>query len=127
MNDLWPKEIETVRILTPYTIVKEQGTLLGKKTQNLVYGDVATIDDPKNYFSYVFRLVSTPISYKYNLFYFSHKTDIYPVRIKHPDAPYDAERLEVDNEEEFIDILKKIFASEETKRIIALMLSQAKG
>ena len=36
MIDLWPNELSTVDQRSPLTILKEQASLLGEKTQNIV-------------------------------------------------------------------------------------------
>ena len=40
MNDLWAEDIGVTTVKTPVAILKEQASLLGNKTQNLVIGEV---------------------------------------------------------------------------------------
>ncbi len=40
MTDLWPETIGTVRVKSPVAILREQASLLGQKTQNLVQAQV---------------------------------------------------------------------------------------
>lgn len=43
MVDLWPADIGEPNIRTPVSILREQASLLGEKTNNIVEGQVAEI------------------------------------------------------------------------------------
>jgi len=43
MSDLWPKDIGNTNLRAPVSILREQASLLGEKTQNLVKADVYTL------------------------------------------------------------------------------------
>jgi len=184
MIDLWPNELSTVDQRSPLTILKEQASLLGEKTQNIV---IAVLEDaplvgswlpktlalaswcaspgglrrparqkgpadprpgaptgerlPKNYpFKYGFLLTCPALShYRFRLFSIAYDIDIYPVRF-HLDSDVAEEiieethvelgmngNLQASNEEEFIEILRRIFSSRKTVRVIRALLSQAKS
>ncbi|ACB51789.1 hypothetical protein cce_2441 [Crocosphaera subtropica ATCC 51142] len=135
-QDLWPDEIKTTEIISPVTIIKEQGKILGRKTNNIVVGEVKTfnsstklIDFP---FTYRFVLVCSSINYEYRLFDFAFPIEIYPIKII-PDTSIANElslsprnpEIKIDLEEEFIEILKKIFSAQKTVKIITTLLAQS--
>src|SRR5208337_586176 len=81
MIDLWPKELSTVDQRSPLTILKEQASLLGEKTQNIVIAVLENCDMFENYdllmaltmrdypFKYVFMLTCPALSnYRFRLF-----------------------------------------------------------
>ena len=54
MTDLWPDDIEHTSVKAPVTILREQGTFLGRKTSNLVEGEItvgSNSDIPSGSFS----------------------------------------------------------------------------
>ena len=71
MIDLWPDDIEHTSVKAPVTILKEQGALLGRKTDNLVEGVVARdrrlFTEPGD-FRYSFYLAAPALGdYRYRL------------------------------------------------------------
>ena len=66
MTDLWPDDIgRRTKLKVPATILKEQGSLLGRKTDNLVTGEIFEVDRntlPKNDFAYTFYLVAPALT-----------------------------------------------------------------
>ena len=40
--DLWPDDIAVTSLQVPVTILRQQATLLGEKTKNLVEGEVSS-------------------------------------------------------------------------------------
>jgi len=146
MIDLWPSELSTVDQRSPLTILKEQASLLGEKTQNIV---IAVLEDIsgiwpwslKNYpFKYGFQLTCPALGhYRFRLFSIGFDIDIYPVRFDldsdvaeeiigetHVEPGMNG-KFQASNEEEFIEILKRIFSSRKTARVIRALLSQAKS
>lgn len=130
MIDLWPTEIQTAEIVAPYTIVKEQGNMLGKRTSNLLLGRIKRTAPSGDYdFGYIFQITAVSLGYQYDLFRFYSGADLYPVKIVldeeiSKELSQDNRSIEANTEEEFMEILKKIFASEKTKRLISALLAQ---
>lgn len=144
VEDLWPKELEAAKIRTPASILKEQASLLGQKTKNLVEG-LVTGSEQGGELSYSFFLVAPALNnYRYLLFTMSHDIRMYPLSISveeeilaeiNPELfkrwgdtvtifiTSHAEKAE--NEAEFLELLKKIFSATKTKQLIAAMLSQS--
>lgn len=142
-RSLWPQDlfttVETQR--TPLALLREQATLLGEKTKNLVEAKVTTDTEPlwayfregvssfKNpdlsnrCFVQTFKLVSTALgNYTYELFRLVHPIEGYPLKVFFQDS----EQL-VKSEEELIDVLKAIFANEKTRRVIQAMIAQSQS
>ncbi len=101
MIDLWPEDIEQVEGKAPVTILREQASLLGKKTMNIVEAKVRRISNtggPSDYigtfpaltpwihandFAYAFDIVAPALGdYRYGLFTMAHGVEMYPLKIK---------------------------------------------
>jgi len=116
-TDFWG-DIEPAQVRTPAAILREQAALLGTKTQNLVEARVETDIDQWHEFNHRFLLVVPALSnYSYQLFRVEHGVNLYPVRV-------DRESLRLENEEAFIEWLRRTLSSAETKRIIGNLLAQ---
>jgi hypothetical protein len=123
---LWPEDIAVTDAIAPATILKEQASLLGQRTQNLVEARVSAersflVDFP---FCYNFALVAPALdNYRYDLFKIQHGLDFYPVKIDFEDSGYP--RI-VGDEEQLMQQLKVIFSSHRTKGIISSLIAQSK-
>lgn len=143
MDDLWPDDITPEDDLrAPITILKEQASLLGKKTNNLVKGEVERdIEDytsTRDYFIYNFFLVAPALEdYHYLLFDIVYHIPFYPVVIGHMDddtlkeinyqKDWSKSELIAPSEEELIKMLGLIFKAKRTKFIIKSLISQSGG
>lgn len=144
MIDLWPEGIETNRVKSPVTILREQGSLLGQKTKNLVQGEVMESGEQKQLFSYSFFIVAPALShYRYKLFTIRHDVSLYPVRVDVEDRIFDeidsqfqyeqldpdgeliSSYLQANSEEEFLNLLREIFKSQKAKNVVTSLLSQS--
>ena len=133
MVDLWPDGIEHISVKPPVAILREQGTLLGKKTSNIVEGGVVSVAAPEsNRFEHIFYLASKALDYRYELLRISHSIDMYPLDINPDEDVYlelpfeirqQIENLAVDSEDSFMEILKAIFATEKVRKIIGAIMS----
>lgn len=145
VEDLWPQELESTKIRPPVSILKEQASLLGQKTKNLVEG-LVTITESRENLAYSFYLAAPALNnYRYLLFTMHHDIRMYPLYIHveqeilkeiNPDL-YDSwsgltadllagsHNEKADNEAEFLELLKKIFSASKTKQLIGAMLSQS--
>jgi hypothetical protein len=133
-GDLWPEDIAVNEVLAPVTILKHQASLLGERTKNLVEGSVTQrkrqfSDDTG--FTYDFYLVAPALDfYRYRLFSISHGVDFYPLSIQDSgvfDPDGRESKLKVNDEDEFIHALAKIFSSEKTKGIISSLIAQSRA
>lgn len=134
-QDLWPDEIKSIEVVSPVTIIKEQGKILGRKTNNIVVGEVTLskthpgITSYNFAFYYKFFLVCSSIDYKYQLFSFGLPIDMYPVTI-FPDSSIGndlgwEQKIQVNSEKIFIEALRKIFSAQKTIKIITTLLAQS--
>ena len=144
MTDLWPEGIEINRVKSPVTILREQGSVLGQKTKNLVLGEVMDAGGQDNQFAYAFFIVAPALShYRYKLLTIHHDVGLYPVTVdvekrisqaidsrfqliqKTPDGkdlwPY----LKADSEAQFLELLREIFKSEKAIAVVTSLLSQS--
>lgn len=144
MLDLWPEHLRSRRGQAPVAILREQATLLEKKTQNVIVGIIKPSYLPRvavrekygtdeDLFMYDFVL-EVPLldNYHYNLFTIFHGIDLYPVIINTDEAikrelSGNIYNFTADNEAEFLDLLKRIFNAGRTVTIINSLLSQIKG
>lgn len=129
-RSLWPEDIAVTDAVAPVTLLKEQASLLGQKTKNLVEGRVAQgPGDPAghNNFAYYFDLVAPALNnYRYRMFSIWHGVEFYPLIIS-GSAAFNRVDLEVHNEEEFLGALETIFSSENTKGIISSLIAQSRA
>ncbi len=146
MIDLWPSDLSTVDQRSPLTILKEQAALLGEKTQNIV---IAVLEDrsiPERSlvnmypFRYGFLLTSPALgNYRFGLFSIGYDIYMYPVTFDldsdvadeilkdiHVKLGKDG-TFQASNEDEFTEILKRIFSSRKAVQVIRALLSQAKS
>lgn len=136
MTDLWPAEIDVTSLIPPATILREQATMLGKRTKNIVLGEVKAREVENQDFSYDFYIVAPALgNYRYKLFTISYSVDLYPVIIEiEKNIVYGMlenrrggliNPMKVDSEDMFLEILKEIFGSSKTKRVISTLLAQS--
>lgn len=144
MIDLWPDKIAVEKMITPVTILRQQASLLGKKTKNIVQGEVRSSKDNFTSFNYAFYIVATALdNYRYKLLEISYDLSLYPVDIEVEEeirekALPNFQNVEVsatlntmkrfvcaNSEEEFKEILKAIFNSTKVLRVISVLLAQS--
>jgi hypothetical protein len=152
-DSLWPEDLSPGHTKAPATILRKQGLLLGKMTDNLVVGRVVAHHEqpsripaptmgprvsapalPISYFpglsapalpiSYSFELVAPVLNdYAVELFCVRHGGKLYPATI--------SSRLvrggTAKSPEQFMELLKTIFNSEKTKNIIQSLLAQSQA
>ena len=148
-KNLWGDTLtyETVRM--PSIILKEQASILGTMTNQLLEGQVliekgnlshvislaemyaktasaaTAIRSLKDYFVYRFDIVAPTLGpYRYTLFRIIQPIEIYPTIIV--DEPQ-SDSLICRNEVEFTEALSLILTSERTKRVVTGLLSQVKA
>jgi len=136
MVDLWPEHIEQTEITAPAFILKEQASLLGRKTQMIVKAEVEPGDpshhegmryfDKEDYrkFIYDFYIVGPLLdNYRYLLFGIMYNIDLYPVEfILEPEIEEDVvgenvHLLIAKSESEFIKMLGLILKSKKTIKV----------
>ena len=123
-TDLWGDIIQA-EVRTPVAILREQASLLGIKTKNLIEASVKT-SVKGGEFRHSFRLVVPALDgYTYELFEIFHGVSIYPITVPNRVGNLEAPGLRLKDEEAFLNWLGHQLSSNETKRIISNLLAQA--
>ena len=138
--DLWPDDIGKAELDTkaPVTILKQQASLLGEKTQNLVGAQVRQFRSTYYPFSYTFLLTAPALdNYTYELFSIAHDADLYPVTIDAgPEIGLELSRkfpsseslpwgsAEVQSEGQLLEALRFILGAKRTRNVIGALLAQ---
>ncbi len=134
-RNLWPEDIAVTEQVSPVSILKEQGALLGQRTKNLVVGRVR--GGPSEYggdqFRYTFELVAPALdNYRYELFGISHGVEFYPLSIDW-DSPDKPElwalfvEAGIESEEVLLKALEMIFSSLKTRKVISSLIAQSRA
>lgn len=127
INSLWPEDIGTnIDQSNPVTILKQQAALLGQRTKNIVEAQVST-STFADHFIHSFNLVAPAIGYKYLLFRVQHGPEIYPIALIYDttDSTSLTIRMTASSETEFLDLLKEVFSSARTRKVIETLLAMS--
>jgi len=73
------------------------------------------------YISHVFVISAPAIDYALELFRMTHEISLYPIT-----AYWRNEREELQDEDQLVEFLKKVFSANDTKRLIHSLLAQAR-
>lgn len=124
--DLWPSDLGVSDVITPVTVLREQASLLGKKTKNLIEGKVELSESGGNKFVYVLYLVAPALkNYRYRLLRVEYPVEFYPVTIvfdAHNKGGYTAKDYD-----DFVKKLGEVLSHEKTKAVIKGLLSQSQS
>ena len=131
-DDLWPEDITAAEgEVPPITILKQQASLLGRRTRNLLEAEVETsASEFQGYLRHILFLVAPALNfYRHQLLQVEHDaTQLYPATIdssRSGNGPSKRRRIRAKNSEEFKEGLKQIFADDETKKTIGSLLAQS--
>ena len=120
-DDLWPDNIADSKLTTPITVLKEQATLLGEKTKQLVTAEVVT-QTTGNLFVNSFYLMAPTLKYRYELFRASHGINFYPLSVE-----YAGQHNTTRDEDEFKAKLKEILSAQHTLNVVHSILAQVRA
>lgn len=134
--DLWGNLITEPVKRTPLTILKEQGSLLERKTKGILTVKVVSdksvggfsfpnlftnADLPDNkQLRHLFYIESPNLNYTYHLFTVLHPIDLFPTVF----YTSEGDNQIANNEEEFLAVLSDILQSSKTQKVIHSLLSQ---
>ena len=138
MTDLWPDFKEVPKKKTPNIILEGQASLLKLKTQDIVQAEVKRSPGSTYFrgefiqlpFIYEFFIKAPVLKYKYKLFSIAYDILLYPTyfdidrEIEKEILKGNQGQINANNEEEYREILKKIFNSQKTTAIIQAIISQ---
>jgi hypothetical protein len=130
-EDLWP-ELNLASAVTPLSILREQATLLGKRTRGVLKGEVETWSAGGR-ITHSFNIVVPSLGgYKSTLFSVYHFPTGYPLYADmmakaSPSGgiPIETFPKEIVDENEFRNWLRQTFHSDEVKRIVENLYAQA--
>lgn len=118
-TDFWG-DIAPSAVRTPVTILRQQATLLGAKTKDLIEATVFT-ESGRGSFRHLFDLVVPGLdNYTYNLFAIDHGIDLHPVTVLNRDQKFETEA-------EFTNWLRAELSSDKTRKVIGNLLAQVVG
>ena len=133
---LWPDIPAPTSIRTPMTILREQAAALSQKTETLVEGRVTTTHEGDTIVVDFDFVVPSLQYYSYRLLRVVYGAEPYPVRVAAHSIPPTVAMstggratgtLEALNEDTFVALLRDIFRSEQTQRILAALTDQARS
>lgn len=135
IDDLWPAEIaRATGPVPPIAILKQQASLLGQRTKNLVEAEVETkTADYQRILRHTFNLVAPVLNfYRYPLLTVEHYvTQMYPATIKvtwiDKEFQNTVQEITAADADEFKDGLRRVFGDPETKKVIAALLVQSEA
>jgi hypothetical protein len=125
-TDFWPDDIGETgepELRTPVALLREQAVALGEKTKNVVTAEVESGTDGDT-FVHTLYLAAPSINYKYQLLTVRHPLLLYPLLAKEP-SNISWKKLE--SEDDFLQWLKGVLASENTKKVIRALKAQSQG
>jgi hypothetical protein len=117
-EDLWPSNIADSKLVPPVALLREQAALLGRKTRQLIDGEVTT-DTTGALFVHHFYIAAPTLQYRFELFTVSHGVTFYPLTRRHLNRSTAAA-----SENEFKEKLQEIFADQHTLNVVHSILAQ---
>ena len=133
--DLWPEVSVEPEQPSPVSILRQQGLLLGKRTENLVYGEVQSRAHASWTFAHLLEIVAPSLAYRRPLVVAYHEVKAYPAKIgrPHPDQTYNhlgmptmIDEKKVNSSDEFIDALRAILQAEDTVKLLQTLIDQCR-
>jgi len=119
-QNLWPN-FSSITSSTPQKLMQEQAAYLKDKTQGKIYARVEkdNVNGLNDKIGLSFKIVAPGLgNYRYTLFYVQHDINIYPLQLMHGNSD-----LTVNNSDELVEAMSKIFNSEDTIKKISTLLS----
>ncbi len=125
--DLWG-DIITEPVRTPLSILKEQGAFLERKTNGILTAEIRSTSKG-GAFTHAFYLKSPSLNYSYMLFDVDHALTLYPATLSvfDDEENFDEAIEDIEDEKEFIGVLKNVLQSPRTQKIISALISQSTG
>ena len=125
--DLWPSDIAAVAVAppSPVTILRQQGYLLGQKTQNFVIGEVESGGSDRA-FQHSFFISATLLNTRVHVFTVQHGIELYPAKIhtvwgKEPRLSNEAPDVTA-----FISSVSSILSAAEVRELVHSLLRQCR-
>jgi len=129
-EDLWGDISVEKEIKLPVTILKEQATILGEKTNKILEAKVTSVGvGNKETVGYSLNIIAPALSnYKYNVLTITHPAIfVYPVNVVYKRENGGAVQAACKDEAAFNEKLKEILSSEIVHKAIVALISQSKA
>ena len=122
-KNLWGELPKPETIRTPYTLLKEQASILSEITNGLLIGEVRRVFGKDQEFIFNIRIKAPALNdYTYSVVEVKYPIKLYPVIVK--SLVVENFQRECSSEEEVENALGEILSSQEVKRVILALLSQ---
>src|SRR5205807_3389682 len=123
-ENLWGDLPKSGDLRTPVSILREQATILGDQTNNVLVGDVITTKRGGNIVS-EFEIVAPALdNYRVTVLTISHDMTLYPLLvIRH----LGGSNVQCPDETSFIAVLKETLPGKRVHQIVNSLLSQSKA
>ena len=129
-EDLWGDISIEKEIKLPVTILKEQATILGEKTNKILEAKVNSLStNTKESVAFTLNIIAPALSnYNYKVLTVVHPTIlVYPLTVSYQAKNGSQMTNACKDEAEFTAILKEILSSEIVHKVIVALISQSKA
>jgi len=103
--------------------LKAQGASLGNRTNHLLEGDTSSHSTYLGEFEHKFYIYAPILDYRLEIIKIDHPLDFYPLKA----SAWGMESVEIPNEEQFLQWVKKVLSSDRTTKAIQSLLAQVKS
>jgi hypothetical protein len=124
MPDLWPVDLDLAPSVdedAPVALLREQARHLKNRTNGQIEGFVSTDKWETDFLHSFFLVVPVLDNYSYLLLTVIHSLPFYPVTVR---APVMEKEFKAEDREQLEDVLRQVFSSPETKRVIWVLRTQ---
>ena len=125
IKSIWGEIPEVDPIKTPLSILKEQASLLGEKTNGLLDGQISIKKQIVDNVIVSMSIVAPVLGeYTVEIIQIHYGLEFYPVRVFNL---IDNSKVDAPDESSFQTALTLVFRSEEVRRIISILIRQVKS
>ena len=129
-EDLWGEIPVEIEIKLPVTILKEQASILGERTNKILEAKVNSLATSDNVtVGYSFNIIAPAVNnYKFTVFHITHPAVfIYPISFRFQAAVGNWAAVDCSDETQFTDKLREVLSSEVVHKAIAALIAQSKA
>ena len=125
--DLWPADFGITHQPSPASILRQQGHLLGQRTQNFVVGEVDSHSEKPNGFLHTLSLTAPLLDFHQALLHVRHGVDLYPAELAiYDDAGSHVASATATDAASFMNELRQHLASERIVRLVRSLVGQCR-
>ena len=123
-ENLWPTDFGMPQSTPPVVLLKQQASLLGTITNNLVEAEINTTQSGNQFYHTLVLVAPALDNYRYALLRVIHEIDLYPLEMRY--LPTGVSNT-VTDENSFKAHLSSCFAEPKTRQVIAALIAQSKN